>query len=508
VLLKLCVLIIYFGLLFYIGLWSSRKVKNIKDYYVGGKRLGYWVVAFSTRATGESAWLLLGLTGLGAVVGISALWVVLGEVLGVGIAWFFMADRFKKFSDHFGSITVPDYLVSRFKSKTHILRGLASLILSIFIIIYVSAQIDATGSAFEAFMGWNYFTGALVGFSIVLLYTIFGGFIAVAWSDLLQGILMFLGLVSLPIIALFFLNSSQPLWNTLEIIDPALVSVWGSGGLNSINIATIIGYAFIGLGFLGSPQVFVRFMSIKNSQEIKKGRWVAIIFTLITDTSAVFIGILARYFFTDTGVDVVSMLGNNGQNSLIMLVQHTLPLLFVGIYMAVVLAAIMSTVDSLLVVASSAIVRDIYQKIIHPEISINELTKLSRIVTFSISLLALVVAMIVAISTPERTIFWFVIFGFHGIAASFCPTIILSLFWKNFTEKGAIASMIVGFLSIPIFKFLVPNLDTIGIFFDKTAELLPSFILGLLTGYLVSKIYPDKKLTYEFGKLLKTVKNQ
>ena len=132
-LLKLCVLILYFGLLFYIGLSSSRKVKNIKDYYVGGKRLGYWVVAFSTRATGESAWLLLGLTGLGAVVGISALSVGLGEVHGVGIAWFFMADRFKKFSDHFSSITVPDYLVSRFKSKTHILRGLATLFLSIFI---------------------------------------------------------------------------------------------------------------------------------------------------------------------------------------------------------------------------------------------------------------------------------------------------------------------------------------------------------------------------------------
>ena len=374
---KLLILIFYFGILFSIGWWSSKKIKDIKDYYVGGKKLGYWVVAFSTRATGESAWLLLGLTGLGAIAGISAFWVVLGEVLGVSIAWILMAKRFKRITDRYNSITIPDYLVSRFKSKSNTIRILSSLFLSFFIIVYVSAQIDATGSAFEAFLGWNYFFGAIAGYSIVLLYILFGGFIAVAWSDLIQGSLMFFALCLLPIIG--FMSYDISLWEKIESIDSGLVSMWGSGGFNSINLATIIGYLCIGLAFLGSPQIFVRFMSIKNENQINKGKWVAILFTLITDSAAVMIGILARYFFTDVGSDAEAILGNNGQNSLILMVEYLLPVVFVGIYMAVVLAAIMSTVDSLIVLASSAIVRDIYQKTLNPTIQIKNLTGISRI---------------------------------------------------------------------------------------------------------------------------------
>ena len=498
---KILILCLYFGILFLVGWFSSKKIKDIKDYYVGGKKLGFWVVAFSTRATGESAWLLLGLTGLGAIAGISAFWVVLGEVLGVSIAWILMAKKFKRITDKYKSITIPDYLVSRFKSKSNNIRILSSLFLSFFIIIYVSAQIDATGSAFEAFLDWNYFFGAIAGYSVVLLYILFGGFIAVAWSDLIQGSLMFIALCLLPIIGFMSLDIS--VWEKIESIDSGLVSIWGSGGFNTINVATIIGYLCIGLDFLGSPQIFVRFMSTKNENQINKGKWVAILFTLITDSAAVMIGILARYFFTDLGSDVEAILGNNGQNSLILMVEHLLPVLFVGIYMAVVLAAIMSTVDSLLVLASSAIVRDIYQKTINPNIKIHQLTKISRISTFIMASIALIVAILVALSTPERTIFWFVLVGFHGIAASFCPTIILSLFWKGFTEKGAISSMIVGFLGVLFFKFIMPKVDYIGIYFEKIAELAPALLLGLITGYVVSKLYPDKELEDEFMKISK-----
>ena len=499
---KLVIVFFYFCILFYIGYWSSKKIKDIKDYYVGGKKLGYWVVAFSVRATGESAWLLLGLTGLGAVAGVSALWVVVGEVLGVSISWLLMAKRFKRFSDTFESITVPDYLVSRFRSKSNVLRIVAATILSVFVVIFVSAQIDATGSAFEAFLGWNYFSGLLLGFFIVLAYIVFGGFVAVAWSDLFQGLLMFFGLLLLPTIGFFALNKDISLWQGLRSIDPELLNPWGPGGWTWLNIATLIGYACIGLGFLGSPQVYVRFMAIKNEAEINKGTWVAIIFTILTDTAAVFIGILARYFFTTAGVDVESVLGINGQNSLIHLVEHLLPVLFIGIYIAVVLAAIMSTIDSLLVVASSAVVRDIYQQIFRPDLHLDDLNAASRKVTFVMAIIALLLALTVALTTPERTIFWFVIFGWSGIAASFCPAIILSLFWKDYTELGAIASMVVGFLSIPLFKFVLPSLNGIGIYFDRMAELGPAFVLGLLAGYVVSKWKPDPDLAKYFSQLI------
>lgn len=482
---KYIILGFYFLILFLIGYFSSRKIKDIKDYYVGGKRLGYWVVAFSTRATGESAWLLLGLTGLGAVAGVSAYWVVVGEVLGVALSWYFMAKPFKRLTDQYNSITIPDYLESHFKAPTHRLRIIASFCLATFVIIFVSAQIDATGSAFEAFLDMNYFTGAIMGFFIVVAYIFFGGFIAVAWSDVFQGLLMFFGLLTLPIVAWFFIDQG-PVFAKLREIDPGLLNIWGPGGLTAFNIATLLGYAFIGLGFLGSPQVYVRFMSIKSETDIDKGRWVAIIYTLLTDAAAVTIGIFGRYFFTETGMDVDAVLGNNGQNVIIHMVEKMMPAAIIGVYVAVVLAAIMSTIDSLLVVASSAVVRDFYQKIFHPELSDKSLTSLSRKVTLAMAAAALVMAMIVAITTPERTIFWFVIFGWSGIAATFCPVIILSLFWKDYTEKGAIVSMIVGFLSVPVFKFIIPSIPNIGVYFEQMDVLGPSFFLSMAAGFIAS----------------------
>ncbi len=480
------ILLIYFVILFLIGWAASRKIRNIADFYVGGKKLGFWVVAFSTRATGESAWLLLGLTGAGAVAGVNAFWIVLGEVIGVSLAWFFMAKPFKRLTDEYGSITIPDYLVSRFQSTTHTLRKLSAFVLSVFVMIYVSAQIDATGSAFEAFLGWNYYAGALLGFLLVLFYIFAGGFVAVAWSDLFQGMLMLAGLVLLPVVAWLSYNG-PPLWTKLAEIDPALVNWWGPGGFNTENLFAIIGFSMIGLGFIGSPQLFVRYISVKNEAELDKGKWVAILFTLITDSAAVMIGLLGRYAFHVEGAEIESVLGNNGQNVLPLLVDEVMPTFLSGLFIAVVLAAIMSTIDSLLVVASSAITRDYYQKILHPEKDETELTGLSRKVTVIIALIALAVSLSVSVFSPDRTIFWFVIFGWSGIAATFCPVIILSLFWKGYTEQGAIASMITGFACVPLFKFVMPQVPSVGILFEKMDVLFPSFAIAMLVGFLASR---------------------
>lgn len=483
---KYTILFLYFAVLFLIGYFASRRVKNVKDYYVGGKDLGFWVVAFSARATGESAWLLLGLTGLGAMAGVSTFWVVAGEVLGVSVAWFLMAKKFKRLSDKYDSITIPDYLVSHFKSKTHTLRIVAATALSLFVTIYVSAQIDATGTAFESFFGWNYYIGAIVGFLIVLAYIFAGGFVAVAWSDLFQGSLMLIGLVLLPIVAFFNMPTDTSLLTELSAISPDLTNIWGKGGTSALGIMGIIGLVAIGIGFMGSPQLFVRFMSIRDENEINKGQWVAIIFTILTDSSAVLIGMYGRYLIEGIGGETLDSLGNGGQNVLPMLVELLMPLTLIGIYMAAVLSAIMSTIDSLLVVASSAVSRDFYQQIFNPNKDEQSMAKLSRIITLILALFALGIAMTVAITTPERTIFWFVIFGWSGIAATFCPTMILSLSWNGFTEKGAIASMIAGFVSVPLFKFHISNLDEIGIYFSALGELPCAFAVALTIGIAVS----------------------
>ncbi|MGM0479220.1 MAG: sodium/proline symporter [Bacteroidota bacterium] len=486
---KIIALSLYIGILFLIGIVASRRIKSMSDFYVGGKNIGFWAVAFSARATGESGWLLLTVTGMGAMVGVSAYWVVIGEVLGVAISWLVMAKRFKRKTDEYKSITVPDYLVSHFKAKTHWLRGIAATVLSVFVVIFVSSQIDATGTAFESMLNTNYFVGALIGFFIVLAYIFIGGFVAVVWSDLFQGLLMFLGLVILPIVAWFSMDFEGSVTENLTRIDPDLSNIWGGDDV-WLNTFTIIGFAMIGLGFLGSPQVYVRFMSVKNEGEIKKGSWVAIFFTLLTDAAAVSIGVLARIFFTESGQDAEAVLGNGGENVLTMMTSEFLPLTIMAIYVAIVLSAIMSTIDSLLVIASSAITRDFYQKIFKPKVDRKKLVKISRNITLVMAFIALGIAMIMELVSPDRELFWVIIFGWSGIAATFCPVIILSLFWKGYSEQGAIASMITGFLCVPLFKFVFQEIDGIGIYFEKLDVLFPSFLVAMIVGYIVSKVFP------------------
>ena len=489
--LKLIVLALYFAVLLGIGFFASKRVSNISDYYVGGKKLGYWIAALSARSTGESGWLLIGVTGMGAMMGVSALWIVVGEVIGVWLSWQYMARKFKRMTDEYGSITIPDFLVSHFKSTTHTIRIVAATALSLFVVIYVSAQIDITGKTFESFLGLDYYTGIAIGFGIVVMYIFSGGFLAVAWSDFFQGSLMFVGLLLLPVVAYFSLSGDVSIIEGLLSIDPWLLDIWGPGGLTLMNFVAVLGLLSIGIGFMGSPQVYVRFIAIKNEAEIEKGKWVALFYTLLTDTSAVAIGILGRYMLTEAGENPEMILGNAAENVLALVLGQVMPTLIIGIYIAAVLSAVMSTVDSLLVVASSAVTRDFYQQILHPDVDEKKLMGLSKKVTLTLAILALGVALAVSVLSPTRTVFWFVIFGWSGIAATFCPVIILSIFWNDYTEKGAIATMVTGFLCIPFFKFVVPNISTLEAYINKLDVMLPSVLLAMLAGWGTSTFLKD-----------------
>ncbi len=470
----------YLGVLLLIGILASRRMKNLRDFFAAGKELGFLSAAFSARATGESAWLLLGLTGMGAMVGVRAFWVVLGEVIGVGCAWLFLARRFKRLTDRYDSLTVPDYLESRFRDGSQRLRLVAAGALTVFVTIYVSAQIHATGQTIETFLGWNYYIGAILGFAVVLLYTTAGGLLAVVWSDVFQGTMMVVGLVLLPVVGLIAAGGIEPVLSGLRDQDPALLSLAGSDGWTLIGVAGTLAFLCIGLGFMGSPQVFVRFLALRSEKEIGKGTLVAITWTILADSGAVLIGMVGRHSLGITGEDVLPGL-----------VDHLMPALLVGLYIAIVLAATMSTVDSLLVVASSAAVRDYYQKVRHPELTGESLLALSRKATVIIAVVSLLVTLIVAASTGRQTVFWYVIFGWSGIAATFCPTVILSLFWRGFTSRGALFAMIAGFFSVPLFKFGFPFLPFVGPFFGALEELPPAFLVSGLTGILVS--LGDKK---------------
>ena len=476
---QLLAVAIYVVVLLGIGIAASRRTRSMLDYFAGGRRMGALSVAFSARSTGESAWLLLGLTGFGAAFGVQAFWVVLGEVLGVFLSWAFMARRFKELATRYGSITVPDYLESHFRDRGHGLRLLAAGTLLVFVPIYVSAQIHATGEAFNAFLGWNYYVGALFGFVVVLLYVTRGGFVSVVWSDVFQAIMMLVGLVALPLVGIAFAGGLDPIVDTLRSSYPEHLSLTGGRGWNLLTIASVAGLLGIGLGFLGSPQVYVRLIALRSTDEIPMARAIAIVWTILADSGAVLIGMFGRALIDGN-------LGTDGQQVLALSVDLLVSPFVAGLYIAVVLAAIMSTVDSLLVLASSAAVRDCYQKILRPDASEGALFGLSQRVTIVLALLSLAVAMIVALATGRQGVFWYVIFGWSGIAATFCPTIILSLFWTRMTALGAKWAMVSGFLSVPFFQFVAPRLPLVGTYFDALEEMVPSFIVSASCGVTAS----------------------
>lgn len=508
---KLIAIVLYTGILLLIGYLASKKMHDIRDYFASGKRLGFINVAFSSRATGESAWLLLGLTGMGFAVGVQAFWIVVGEIIGVGGAWLFMAKRFKRMTDRYDSITVPDYLESRFRDSGHWLRLIAAGALVVFVPIYAAAQVHAAGGAFFDFLGWNHYLGAAFGFAIVLLYITQGGFTAVVWSDVFQGSLMLLGLVVLPIVALLEIGGVTNTLDTIRSINPDLLALHGPGAFteggdqipgegawNASSIYATLGFMAIGIGFLGSPQVFVRFISIKSEKEINKGTLVAISWTTLALSGAVCIGILGRALFLPADIAPGSPTVEGAQDGILPhMAEVLMPAFFTGLFIAMVLSAIMSTIDSLLVVASSAAVRDYWQKTRHPDMDDERLVSTSRKLTVILALIAFGLGMGILLYDKEQGIFWTIIFGWSGIAATFCPTMILSLFWSKLTSTGAKCSMLAGFLSVPFFKFAAPAIfhaiskEEYAAYLEKLDVLLPSFIIGFAVAIVVSLF--DKK---------------
>jgi sodium/proline symporter len=488
----------FFIFLLWLGKKSKKTAQTSADYYAVKNKLNYWIAAFSSRATGESAWLLLGLTGMGAMIGFKALWIVVGESLGVAIAWCFMARPFKKKINETGAITIPEYLSKSINDKSLLIQKTAAAILVFFLIVYISAQIDATGKAFSQFLHWDYFfgldkgywLGAITGFLIVAIYTGTGGLQAVAWSDLLQGSLMLIGLIFLPFS--LFIIAEDP-W-LAAAYQPDMLEFIPSE-INLAAILTVLSFVAIGLGYMGAPQVFVRFIAIKNQEEVSKGAIVAILFTILASSGAVFTGIFGRALLAPDQGSLTdasqAFFAASGETVLPLAINTFFPEIITGLFAAAVISAIMSTVDSLLLVASSSLSYDLRLLEAKRLQSLSHNTKMT-LFTWTIAGLALGLAILVAIISPDRTVFWFVIFGWSGITAVFCPTMLLSLFMKGFNTRGAFSSMATGFSSVIFFKFLAPLLGDSWQIIEPLGELLPSYILALAAGLLGSKSFSQK----------------
>lgn len=462
----IAVLVGYLLILLGIGWWGGRESGTVKGYYVAGKKLPAWVIAFSSNATGESAWLLLGLTGMGYAVGVHAFWVIMGEVLGVAAAWVFVARPFKAWTDRYDSITVPDYLTDRFQDTRHLFRWIGLVVILSMVTAYTAAQLTASGKAFDSFLGVDYKLGVWIGAAVILYYTSVGGFKAVAYSDVLQGVLMLACLLVMPVVGIRAAGGWSEMWSALAAADPALLRPMGSFGLTLPGVISAAGFVGVGLAFLGAPQLLTRFMSAGSQRQIVNAGPVAVLCIIGFDVGAVFTGMAGRTLFpglADPETILPQMAGG------------LLPAFATGLVLVVVLAAIMSTADSVLILASSSVVRDVVQKVFRPDLTGRAVSMLGKAVTVLIGGVAISLALVEA-----RVIFWFVLFAWSGLAAAFTPVVLCSLFWSRTTLAGAVAGMVGGFVTTVVWV-LVFKQHTYDLY-----EMIPGFAVGFAATILVS----------------------
>ena len=466
------VLIVYLGILAALAVWSRRETHTLSGYYLAGKKLPFWVVAFSTNATGESGWLLLGLSGMGYLVGVQAYWVVVGEILGIGASWWIIARRLKALGDDVDALTVPDVLAAKFEDKWNLIRGVAVAIILVMVTAYVTAQMVASGKAFSSFLGMEYATGVIVGAIFIIGYTFVGGYKAVSYTDVVQGVLMLLGLIAVPAAAIIASGGWGEVQSNLTLQDPSLVDMFAvSDGGKPVLIA-IASFIAIGLPFMGVPQLLIRFMSARDDVEIKKARIVSMSVMLVFTVGAVTAGVAGRALFPglEDPETIFPVISNN-----------LFPEVISGMLLVVVLSAIMSTVDSLLLLASSSVVRDTYQKIIGTTKSEESLSNYGKLVTVIIG----VVAVIMGIQEP-RVIFDFVLASWSGLGCAFGPTVIGILYYKRITWEGVLSGMLGGFL-VSVIWLTQFKADYYGLY-----EAIPGFTAGLILTFGVSWLTSKK----------------
>ncbi len=468
----IAVLIVYLGILAALAVWSRRETHTLSGYYLAGKKLPYWVVAFSTNATGESGWLLLGLSGMGYAVGVQAYWVVVGEILGIAASWWIVSRRLKKFGDETDSITVPDILAAKFEDRWNLIRGVAVVIILVMVTAYVTAQMVASGKAFSSFLGMEYSTGVIVGSIFIIGYTFVGGYKAVSYTDVVQGVLMLLGLIAVPVAAIIAAGGWGEVHSNLTLQDPALVDMLAVSDSGKPVLIAIVSFIAIGLPFLGVPQLLIRYMSARDDMEIRKARVVSLTVMLFFTAGAVTAGVAGRALFPglDDAETIFPVLSNN-----------LFPEIIAGMLLVVVLSAIMSTVDSLLLLASSSVVRDTYQRIIGTNKSEESLATYGKLVTVVIG----IVAVVLGIQEP-RVIFDFVLASWSGLGSAFGPAVVGILYYKRITWAGVLAGMSGGFLASVIW------LTSFKSDYHDLYEAIPGFIVGFALTYGVSWLTSKK----------------
>ncbi len=439
--------LIYLLVIMIVGFVMYKRNKSHEDFILGGRAMNPWVVAFSERASGESAWLLLGLPGLGYAAGYIGMWDAIGCVSGIILYWLVIAEKLRIQSEDTSSITLPDFFAAKFKSLGKPIRLTATLIIIFFFTFYLAAQFNGAGKVLNVTFGIPNFYGILLSTIVIVFYTMMGGYLAVAWTDLVQGIIMFGALVILPLVGFVEIMEQHGSLNVaLDAAGSDFTDITG-GKTGWAAIAVIASGLSWGLGYMGQPHLLTRFMSIDKAANIKISRRIAYAWAIPAFFGALMIGLIGFVYYGQGAFDDV-------ENIMPQLANDLLPQWLAGIFISGAIAAMMSTADSQLLVITSSVIEDVYHKTLgNDTVTEKKLLRLSRIITIAVGAIGFIISI-----TSQELVFALVSYAWAGLGSSFGPTLLLTLWWKKTTAKGVLAGMITGTL-VTIVWSSFPEMD-------------------------------------------------
>jgi sodium/proline symporter len=464
VLISFCVYMLF---MIGIGVYFYFKTDDLSDYVLGGRKLGPGVTALSAGASDMSGWLLLGLPGLMYSDGIVGSWIAIGLIVGAFINWHYVAKALRIYTHRLSdSITIPDYFANRFEDKENILRVVTAVVILLFYTLYTSSGLVGGAKLFEAAFNLDYSTALMIGSFIIVSYTFLGGYNAVSWTDFIQGILMMLALIVTPLVVIYHIGGIEEGVKLIASVDSTKLDMFN--GASVIGIISLLAW---GLGYFGQPHILVRFMSIRHEDEMDRAKLVGMTWMVLSVLGSLAVGFFGFAYVIAEGVNI-----NDSEKIFITLTQLLFNPWIAGFLLAAILAAIMSTIDSQLLVSSSVLTRDIYHALLRKNASDRELVWVGRTAVMAIALVAWYIS-----TDKDSSVLQLVSYAWAGFGAAFGPLIILSLYKRNINRLGALAGMITGSVTVIVWKPIEG-----GIF--NVYELLPGFVFAWIAILLFSKI--------------------
>ncbi len=504
---QICIIIaivLYLGLMIYVGISFSKNNTQTSDFYLGGRKLGPLVTAMSAEASDMSSWLLMGLPGVAYLSGIAnAGWTAIGLALGTYINWLIVSKKIRRYSSKLDAITVPEFFSKRYGDDKHILTAVAAVVIVIFFIPYTASGFSACGKLFNTLFGMNYMVAVVLSAAVIILYCVLGGFLAVSTTDLLQSITMTIALV---IVVAFgtsvaggfdvVISNAKELPGYLSMVQSHVAA---DNTSTPYGVLTIVSTLAWGLGYFGMPHILLRFMAVENENKLTLSRRIATIWVVISMTVAIFIGVVG-YSVSKTG-SIPLLEGSNSETIIVQLASllsthGVLAAFAAGVIMAGIMAATMSTADSQLLAAASSISQNLLQDYGKKKIDDKTSLKIARMTVIVISLISIFLA-----RNPESSVFKIVSFAWAGFGAAFGPVVLLALFWKRSNKQGALAGMIAGGAFVFIWKYGIARLG--GAF--AIYELLPAFLIALFVNIIVSLLTaaPSEEIVKTFEEVRK-----